>query len=208
MKQTPHIQAKNLNITLNFFAPEVTMSAPATSVLATSVFATESAPSTVTPPSIGAYWAEQGGVYAGVMRGEDGCPDYHLIVAQGDSGENNSVAWGSYGEDEPHAKYARDGLLNTAALTQSDNDHPAAIWAANLSIGGHEDWYVPSRFELALCYASVPDLFAKEWHLSSTQYSPGNAWVQDFDVGSQLYGPKDAARRARAVRRVINTSTL
>ncbi|MDR6580137.1 DUF1566 domain-containing protein [Pseudomonas extremaustralis] len=203
MKQTPRIQAKNLNITLNFFAPEAAMPTHATSI-----FATESVPNTATPPAIGTYWLEQGGVYVGVMRGEDGRPDYHLVVAQGDNGENTSVAWGSYGEDEPHAKYARDGLLNTTALTQSDNDHPAALWAANLDIEGHSDWYLPSRFELALCYTSVPELFAKEWHLSSTQYSPDDAWIQGFVGGSQYGDPKDVARRARAVRRVINTSTL
>lgn len=203
MKQTPHIQAKNLNITLNFFAPEAAMPTPATSF-----FATESVASTTTPPAIGTYWNEHGGVYAGVMRGEEGRPDYHLVVAQGDSGENSSLAWGSHGENEPHAKYARDGLLNTAALASSANDHPAALWATNLSTNGHNDWYLPSRFELALCYASVPELFAQEWHLSSTQYSPYYAWVQDFDGGLQNDDPKDCARRARAVRRVISTSTL
>ena len=203
MKQAPHIQAKNLNITLNFFAPEVAMQTPATSL-----FATESVLSTTAPPAIGTYWNEQGGVYAGVMRGEDDRPDYHLVVAQGASGENSSVAWGSYGEDESKAKYARDGLLNTVALASSESDHPAAFWATNLRIDDHNDWYLPSRFELALCYASVPELFAKEWHLSSTQCSPYTAWVQTFGGGTQYDVHKDNARRARAVRRVINTSTL
>lgn len=31
-------------------------------------------------PALGAEWKEQGGVYAGVVRGENGAPDYHLIV--------------------------------------------------------------------------------------------------------------------------------
>lgn len=33
-----------------------------------------------TPPRIGAEWPGQGGIYAGIMRGRDGGPDYHLIV--------------------------------------------------------------------------------------------------------------------------------
>ncbi|MDD0981684.1 DUF1566 domain-containing protein [Pseudomonas shahriarae] len=203
MKQAPHIQAKNLNITLNFFAPEIAIPTPTASFSEN-----EGALNSTALPAIGTYWPEQGGVYAGVMRGEEGRPDYHLVVAQGDKGENSSVAWGSYGEDEPCAKYACDGLLNTAALAHSENDHPAALWTANLSIEGHNDWYLPSRFELALCYATVSELFAKEWHLSSTQYSPDTAWVQGFGGGGQDYGHKGYARRARAVRRVINTSTL
>lgn len=31
-------------------------------------------------PRIGEMWVSQGGVYAGVVRGRDGQPDYHLIV--------------------------------------------------------------------------------------------------------------------------------
>ncbi len=29
-------------------------------------------------PAIGAEWPGQGGIYAGLMRGHDGHPDYHL----------------------------------------------------------------------------------------------------------------------------------
>lgn len=32
-------------------------------------------------PALGAEWKEQGGIYAGLVRGRDGKPDYHLIVA-------------------------------------------------------------------------------------------------------------------------------
>jgi len=31
-------------------------------------------------PPIGEIWPGQGGIYAGIMRGRDGKPDYHLIV--------------------------------------------------------------------------------------------------------------------------------
>lgn len=31
-------------------------------------------------PRIGEPWPGQGGIYAGIMRGRDGGPDYHLIV--------------------------------------------------------------------------------------------------------------------------------
>ena len=38
-----------------------------------------------TPPRIGEYWRGQGGIYAGLVRGENGQPDYHLILDDGES---------------------------------------------------------------------------------------------------------------------------
>lgn len=35
---------------------------------------------TTTAPAIGHVWPGQGGIYAGLMRGLDGQPDYHLII--------------------------------------------------------------------------------------------------------------------------------
>jgi hypothetical protein len=34
----------------------------------------------IVPPAIGQHWPGQGGIYAGLVRGRDGQPDYHLIV--------------------------------------------------------------------------------------------------------------------------------
>ena len=204
MKQTPRIQAKNLNITLNFFAPETVTPTPGTPA----TLATAGVFSAITPPAIGTYWDGEGGIYAGLMRGEEGQLDYHLIVARDEDGATSDAVWGSHGKDESGAKHARDGLFNTASLAESDNDHPAADWATNLDVKGHTDWYLPARFELALCYASVPELFDEAWYLSSTQFSPTSAWFQNFDGGTQTSARKDHARRARAVRRVVNTSTL
>ncbi|MCY1299411.1 hypothetical protein D9M70_489380 [compost metagenome] len=54
----------------------------------------------------------------------------------------------------------------------------------------------------------MPELFEKGWHWSSTQFSPYDAWIQDFDDGAQYDGHKDDEGRARAVRRVLTTSAL
>jgi hypothetical protein len=156
------------------------------------------------PPAIGQYWPGQGGVYAGLMRGEEGQPDYHLVVPTAEAAFTKDIAWGAGGESEDGATHARDGLANTRALCESEHDHPAAQWAAGLEIEGHRDFYLPSRFELALCYANVRELFEERWHLSSTQYSPDYAWIQTFDDGYQYDGHKVDAHRARAVRRVVN----
>lgn len=155
------------------------------------------------PPRIGEYWPSQGGVYAGLMRGADGQPDYHLIVAAGDDGFTEEITWGGHGQDESGAKSEWDGQANTLALARSGHEHHAAEWAVGLEIDGHADWYLPARREAALCYATVPELFEKAWHWTSTQASPDDAWIQYFDVGTQYDGLKDYLLRARAVRRAL-----
>lgn len=155
-------------------------------------------------PRIGEFWPEQGGVYAGLMRGVDGSADYHLVIAAGDEGQQAELEWGGRGKDEPGATSEWDGKANTAALVASVHAHPAAEWAASLSIGGHHDWYLAARRESALCYANVPELFDKVYHWTSTQYSPGSAWNQNFYDGSQDGNDKSYDFRVRAVRRVLS----
>lgn len=157
-------------------------------------------------PNIGEYWPSQGGVYAGMMRGQDGQPDYHLIVAAGEVGFVKEIAWGGYEKDEPAAKSEWDGKANTLALSRSDIDHPAAEWAAGLEIDGHVDWYLPARREAALCYANTPELFEEGWHWTSTQSSRDGAYAQYFTYGRQDRGDKYGGLRARAVRRLANSA--
>jgi hypothetical protein len=156
-------------------------------------------------PRIGAEWPGQGGIYAGIMRGEDGQPDYHLIVPTDPAAYNAEIAWGSPGQDMKDACSEFDGFANTVALMQSEHSHPAAEWAADIEIGELCDFYLPSRRELRLLWTNVPELFAEGWYWSSTQYAPNPdyAWFQHFHDGGQYYGHKSAEGRARAVRRLI-----
>ena len=157
-------------------------------------------------PAIGEEWPEQGGVYAGMVRGSNGLPDYHLIAAHPQ--EEKKLEWGPTGNEVSGADHEWDGLANTIALVEDGHDHPAADWAHQLNLNGHNDWYLPARRELSLLYANVPELFDKVWHWSSTQYSADTAWSQDFEVGDQYGAHKNHALRARAVRRFISHSTL
>ncbi|OVE45612.1 DUF1566 domain-containing protein [Chromobacterium violaceum] len=157
-------------------------------------------------PKIGELWPEQGGVYAGLMRGQSGQPDYHLIVADTEAGFVKEITWGGYEKDEPNAKSEWDGQANTLALARSDIEHPAAEWASGLEINGYADWYLPARREAALCYANVPELFEKAWYWTSAQCSPGVAWYQGFVDGYQNTYHKGNELRARAVRRFVNLS--
>ncbi|WP_213662827.1 DUF1566 domain-containing protein [Stutzerimonas stutzeri] len=160
------------------------------------------------PPRIGEFWKGQGGIYAGLMRGEGNQPDYHLVVAIGDQAEVEEIAWGGAGQAESGAGSEWDGHANTLALAESEHSHRAAEWAATRDVDGHRDFYLPARRELRLCWVNVPELFAGAWYWSSTQYSPDTAWIQDFDDGDQGDDHKDYEHRARAVRRVLTTSTL
>ena len=153
-------------------------------------------------PPIGTFWASQGGVYAGAIRGGDGKPNRHIIVPKSALGAHRGISWGAEGQEESGAKDEFDGMANTIALLNSRVDHPAAKWASGLVIDGHKDFYLPARRELALCHANVFELFAKEWYWSSTQHSTdsGYAWVQGFDRGYQSYDGKSSSHRACAVR--------
>ena len=162
----------------------------------------------LTPPPIGEFWKGQGGIYAGLMRGEGSQPDYHLVIAVGDQVEVEEITWGAAGQAEPGACSDRDGRANTLALVESEHSHPAAEWAASWEADGHRDFYLPARREQRLCWVNVPELFPDAWYWSSTQCSSYGAWVQDFVGGYQYYGHKGNEYRARAVRRALTTSTL
>jgi hypothetical protein len=166
-------------------------------------------PTAPRPVRIGEYWAEQGGVLAGLMRGENGKPDYFLIVPTDPAAEVERIEWGGKGKNEENACSEFDGQANTLALAvDSEVEHPAAQWAHELAIGKFDDFYLPARRELSLMYANVPELFKKEWHWSSTQYSEVYAWIQNVDNGGQDGDWKGDGDRARAVRRVYPFNPL
>lgn len=151
-------------------------------------------------PRIGAYWEGQGGIYVGVMPGIDGGRDYHLIVS---AEEGTNLEWGPYGKRIEGADSKSDGSANTLSLLGSGSVHPAAVWASKYTADGHVDFYLPAQRELNLCYATCAEKFAKDWYWSSTQYSAGYAWFQDFYDGGQSYALKYGTGRARAVRRLF-----
>ena len=162
---------------------------------------TEKAPAAV--PRVGAHWPEQGGIYLGIMPGDDGKPDYHLILS-GKDGEFKDKSWGGYGTDEPGAKSDNDGWANTMALLDSDTAHPAIDMAEEfVCSNGFYDWYVPARNELRLAYITAKQHFDTDTHYwSSTQSSDDDAWLQYFHGGNQGYGTKEFEARVRLVRRI------
>ncbi|HHN2094121.1 TPA: DUF1566 domain-containing protein [Pseudomonas aeruginosa] len=150
-------------------------------------------------PAIGAEWPGQGGIYAGLMRGHDGHPDYHLIVASAES--DGELQWGGYGS-KSSATSKWDGLANTKALVE-EGGHPAAEFAASVTISGHNDFYLPAQAELMLAWANVPEVFAEGWHWSSTQYSANGAVSTTFYDGYTYSNGKLGVFRVRPVRRLL-----
>lgn len=157
-------------------------------------------------PRIGELWEGQGGIYAGVMRGEAGLPDYHLIVPTDHKASIKNIMWSKSDHDYPTKLSEIDGLANTLALCGSTNHHPAAQWTRTLTIEGHQDFYLPARYELLLVHINLSKiLHLNNCHWSSTP-DAGNlgwAWVQDFNYGDQYTNHQSSQCRAMAVRRVL-----
>ena len=123
-------------------------------------------------PKIGEYWPGQGGIYAGVARGLEGAPDYHLILCA----------------EAPKADFEWQAALDLAKTISADGysdfrvptRFESALLYANL-----QDQFETDR-----------------WHWTSTQYSEDTAWIQHFNDGRQGNGSKYYERRCRFVRHV------
>jgi hypothetical protein len=101
---------------------------------------------TAVPTTAGAPFG--GGFYAGRVRiGED---MFAIILAPKSDGERVDEQLLDSLADVPGAKSFFDGKANTAALAEAGSD--LAKWTQDLRIGGFDDWYLPSRDELEVCY--------------------------------------------------------
>lgn len=157
-----------------------------------------------TLPTFGEIVPGEGGRLGAILRGAliDGVrqPDYAVIVPDADASEIASIQWGPYGDAAPGAGSITDGWSNTLAMAQAGCESAKRVRA--MSVDGHQDLYIPSRGELWALRANVPELFAKEWYWSSTQYSRSNAFAQVFEYGTSYWRHKGNEFRVRAVRRI------
>jgi hypothetical protein len=161
---------------------------------------TKETPLTITPFVLGQLVPEQGGYYAGIVRGEGDAPAHHLFVAPEDASADE-LQWGKCGKSIEGAGHVNDGLANTKALIAA-GEHPAAEACHAYRGNGFDDWYLPSQAELSICFANAREHFDKVWYWSSTQSSAYSAWMQTFGDGTQGTGPKGYDFRVRAVRRL------
>jgi hypothetical protein len=117
-------------------------------------------------PRIGEVWDGEGGVYAGIARGRDGAPDYHLVVGpefEGTQGWDAAIKWA--------ANLSVDELKDFALPFRKEQ----ALCFANVSELFKPEWY-----------------WSCEQHASISSY----AWGQGFGGGSQSYWGNDGRARA------------
>lgn len=108
-----------------------------------------------------------GGYYVGLISHTANSIATHALIAApveyGVAGQNYPIAFGSLGPrwavsavDIPGAVSVFDGKLNTdAILTNSESNHPAALFCRQANIDGYTDWYLPAPAELSIAYFNL-----------------------------------------------------
>lgn len=104
-----------------------------------------------------------GGYFGGLIsHTADGNPTHALIVAPAATGATGTgytlpdLAWKTTNTETAGADSDFDGAANLAAMVAAGiADHPAAQFCYNLSIGGFNDWYLPSELEHDIVYFNL-----------------------------------------------------
>ncbi|GMO50038.1 MAG: hypothetical protein Ta2G_07320 [Termitinemataceae bacterium] len=124
-------------------------------------------------------------------------------------------SWG-YSKNDESGPYASgngtaigEGFPNTRILShllfEAGETRGAAFFCSALTIGGFEDWFLPSRDELNLMYKNLSKHklgnFLGDAYWSSSQSTEKNVWFQTFNNGRQYYtGIKTDVLYVRAIR--------
>ncbi len=98
--------------------------------------------------------------------------------------------------------YESDGWLY---LEAAPADEVNADWSSaealcsSKSLGGYDDWMLPSLHNLM--YSNIPSSFLNSDYWSSTEGDAGNAWMLNFGSGISGESGKTSGREVRAVRK-------
>ena len=134
------------------------------------------------------------------------------------SDQATRVEWGGYGTSVGETSTGiGSGKANTEKIVQALGDgnytkdgsvvelngNYAAKICDDLVLGGHDDWFLPSKDELNELYKQKSTVggfasFSNYW--SSSEYSASDAWSQDFKSGGQYFNYKNYDEPVRAVR--------
>lgn len=124
-------------------------------------------------PQFGQYLTGEGGIFVGVMKGENGAPDYLLVLHEQRSAPapwDTQMKWAKSLKADNHQDFRLPTRREQHALMANAKDQ----------FDGYYYW-------------------SCEQHASSASY----AWLTYFDDGYQDNSRKDFSLRARAVRSVI-----
>ncbi len=147
----------------------------------------------------------------GIIFWLDASGEHGLIAAPEDQSEGIQWYNGTYTWTTAFASAVGAGYGNTRMIVydQDAGDYAAQL-CRDLSLGGFNDWYLPSKYELNLMYQNIGQGnllglgnvggFASVGYWSSTENDSIYAWQQNFANGSQYDGHKFSSTRVRAVR--------
>lgn len=164
----------------------------------------DSTPNNIKPLAIGDNY--QGGVVFYILKdgdqGYDAAVAHGLIAAETDQGE---AQWGCSGVSINGADGASlgTGKQNTIdIITGCATAGIAARICSDLMLNGYDDWYLPSKDELALLYVNkdVIGEFQAYYYLSSSEANSLGAYIQDFNDGTKSNTSKGTALYFRAIR--------
>ena len=132
----------------------------------------------------------------GIIFYLDGSGCQGLVAAPSD--QSTSASWynGNYIDTRAYGSGLFEGKYNTSMInnTQGGASSAAAI-CADLTLGGYNDWYLPSIEELNKMYKNIGQgnvlglgnvgNFANYFYWSSTEFDNFLAWEQHFGNGNQ-----------------------
>jgi hypothetical protein len=155
----------------------------------------------------------EGGYYFGRMM--VGVDAYALVVPVPMAHYiKRPFSWSETSEPIAGARSYCDGLANTRAMAAAGSK--LAQWALDQRIGGHDDWFIPSRQD-ALVFHSNKHLASEEylqyggfdgfeteyvWTSTECHMDSSFAWAMPLKLGSHLAVSKDERLRSGVVRRV------
>lgn len=113
----------------------------------------------------------------------------------------------------PTAQSYSDGLTNTNAIIAQTGSAPTTAYAAGLAKlylgGGYNDWYLPSQWELNMCYQSAGIVtkvlgtangFSASNYWCSTEFFTTDSFTLDFQQSFFYPTAKSFSNNVRAVR--------
>jgi hypothetical protein len=126
-----------------------------------------------------------------------------IIAAKSD--QSIGAAWynGAFGITGATGKNLGTGPYNTRKIirAQGDGIYAAKVCADYRPDEVYNDWYLPSKNELAEVYKQKAFIGAGPYvYWSSTEYDTNGAWAQNFSTGGRKKSSKDRIYHVRAVR--------
>ena len=149
----------------------------------------------------------QGGIIAYFFqKGDDGfvTAELHGIIAAPDD-QSYGIMWNKkeYTEIPKSGTKIGTGLINTMAIVESQGPGEyAAKLCFDLTIGGHNDWHLPSKDELNKLFINrlLIGGFSNKYYWCSSHHGHNTAQNQHFEDGSKGNNYRHCALCVRAVR--------